>query len=374
MKIALYILLGLALLISAFFAWFFLVFMKVSDLKIDENADSTVKLEQIDKWLTQLQQEGKFNGGVLIAKAGKPLLIKGYGYADARKEQPLHEHTSFRLASVSKQFTATGIMLLKEQGKLNYDDLVTQYIPDFPYATVTIRQLLNQTSGVPDNYLTLAEKNKTAIDILTNKKAIQLVIDANEAADFDAGTQYAYSNTNYITLAHLIAIISGQSFEQFMQEQLFQPLDMQDSRVWNLLSADSTFQNKAADMRNFKGNLTTLQPTFIDGVAGDGAIFSSLHDFLIWDRFWYGNDLIDDEHLQEAFRTPTLADGEQSDYGFGWVVREDVVWHNGAWLGARTLNRRDRKEKTLLVILDNGTNIMFDDIAQELVKVVRGGL
>ena len=199
---------------------------------------------------------------------------------------------------------------------------------------------------MPDNYLNLAEKNKATIDVLTNGKAIELVIEASEAADFAAGSIYEYSNTNYITLAYLIELISGQSFEAFMQTNLFEPLGMKDSRVWNLLSTDSTFQNKADDMMNFKGRLSKLEPTFIDGVAGDGAVFSSLHDFLIWDQFWYGNDLIRQENLVEAFKIPTLSSGEQSDYGFGWGIKDDIVWHNGAWLGARTLNRRDQKQKT----------------------------
>lgn len=366
MKIALYILLGLGLIIGGFFAWFFLYFMKIPALDIPENATEAEKLELIDEWFIKLQEDGQFNGAVLLAQQGDPLLMKGYGFEDVEKKKPITANTSFRLASVSKQFTATGILVAQAQGKLSIDDEVSQYIPDFPYPTITIRHLLNHTSGVPDAYMDLATANKENIDILTNKKAVELLIEAQPKADFQPTERFQYSNTNYILLARILEIVSDSSFENFMRQNLFDPLNMNQTRVWNLLSETETFPNKADDLRNLKGKLYKLNPSFIDGVAGDGAVFSSLNDFLIWDQFWYGNSLISDANLQEAFQKVKLTDGEYSDYGFGWGIKENGVAHNGAWLGARTFIERNTTDKTLLVVLDNGSTIVLDEIVKEV--------
>jgi len=143
MKIVLYLILGIAALVIGFFAWFFLFFLQVPELKITQDMPDLKKVETIDNWFTTLQEQNMFNGVVLFAKEGKPLLSKGYGFTNHKKDIPLTEHSSLRLASVSKQFTAAGIMLLHEKGAIEYDDLVSKYIKAFPYKEVTIRHLLN---------------------------------------------------------------------------------------------------------------------------------------------------------------------------------------------------------------------------------------
>ena len=366
MKIFLYILAGLLLLVAIFFAWFFIFFLKVPSLDLSGELDEIEKINKIDEWFEQLQQDNKFNGVVAFSKDGKTLLTKGYGYTNHKKDQRLTEQSSLRLASVSKQFTAAGIMLLHENKKLDYDDPVSQYIEGFPYPEVTIRHLLNQTSGVPDVYLDLAEKNKKEISLLTNEIAVDLVIKENRKAVFSPNDQFQYSNTNYILLARIIELLSGTSFENYMRTELFEPLGMKNTRVWNLKSEESTFTNKVDDFENFKGINSPIEPTFIDGVAGDGAVFSSATDMLIWDQFWYENDLISPENLKQAFVKPQLTNGKASDYGFGWMITDNGSWHNGAWLGANTMIIRNTEKKTCMVILDNSSNIFFDKILKEI--------
>ncbi|MEM1124992.1 MAG: serine hydrolase domain-containing protein, partial [Bacteroidota bacterium] len=182
--------------------------------------------------------------------------------------------------------------------------------------------------------------------------------------------KYQYSNTNYILLARTIEVVSGLSFEAYMQKELFTPLGMSNTRVWNLLSKDKTFKNKTDDFDNARGNPKALTPTFVDGVAGDGAVFSSAKDMFLWDKFWYGNPLIGQENLQEAFKKPTLNDGTISDYGFGWIITEKGMWHDGAWLGARTVIIRNTEHKNCLVVLDNSANVFFDEILKALKVLV----
>ncbi|MEM7659722.1 MAG: serine hydrolase domain-containing protein, partial [Bacteroidota bacterium] len=178
--------------------------------------------------------------------------------------------------------------------------------------------------------------------------------------------------TNYILLARIIEVIRDTSFEAYMKTELFEPLGMADTRVWNLLSTDSTFANKADDFRNFHGFTAPLKPGFLDGVAGDGAVFCSAYDFLIWDRFWEENELISAETLQQAFLPPTMHDGTVSDYGFGWVISDKGMWHNGGWLGARTYISRKPSVQTCMVVLDNSQNFLLDEIIEQLQKVELG--
>ena len=367
MKVFLTILGGLILAAGGAAIWYVTTQTSIPKLELPEGASVTEHISEVDGWFEQLYQKDKFNGAVLIVKNGTPLLAKGYGYTDHTKTEKITPKSSFRLASVSKQFTATGIMILKEQGKLKYDDLVTKFIPNFPYKDVSIRHLLNHTSGFPDSYMGLAENNKDNIPVLTNEIAIQLVIENAAPAYAAPNVEYAYSNTGYILLAYLIEVISQQSFEAFMQESLFDPMGMKNSRVWNLVSKDKTFANKTWSFTKSKGKVTELKPTFIDGVAGDGSVFSSIEDFLIWDDFWYGNSIISNESIQEAFKAPILSSGQPSNYGFGWgLPSNSVVSHNGSWLGARTAIVRNMDKKICIVLLDNSTNRHIGEIMDQL--------
>jgi len=175
MKVVVYLVLGIVLVIIGFFIWFFFFFIQVPELNISENSSEKEKIILIDNWLEKLNSERKFNGGILITKDGETILEKTYGFTNSNKTEKLNNNSSFRLASISKQFTASGIMLLKEKGLVNYDDIVSKYISNFPYSNVTIRNLLNQTSGIPDSYLNLA---KNEIGILTNEKAIKLIVES----------------------------------------------------------------------------------------------------------------------------------------------------------------------------------------------------
>jgi len=363
-----YIILGIVLFAATFFGGFFFIYFKVPALKFSKEFSDEKKKEILDNWFSALQAKGKFNGVVLVAKEEKSILAKGYGFTNHERKIKLNENSSLRLASVSKQFTAAGIMLLQEKGKLEYDDLVSVYIKDFPYEEVTIRNLLNQTSGIPDIYMELATQNKKEIKLLTNQIAVDLIVKEKRKADSKPNEKFEYSNTNYIILGRLIEIISGLSFEDYMKTELFEPLGMKNTRVWNLKSKTSTFENKADDFETILWKRSKLESSFLDGVAGDGAVFSSANDMLIWDSFWYENSLLSPSNIKEAFKKPILNNGEISDYGFGWMVKEKVMWHNGSWLGATTITMRNTENKRCLVVLDNSSNIFFDKIIDALVN------
>jgi CubicO group peptidase (beta-lactamase class C family) len=331
-----------------------------SDINEDLIGDS------IRHWLAQLHEQKLFNGGILISRNHDALMIETFGYEDAAQQRKLSIHSSFRLASVSKQFTAAGIMLLHQRGQLNYDSLVTTYIPAFPYEQVTVRHLLTMTSGIPDQYMSLAEDKKSKVgDTLTIQEAVQLIVSHPGRAKPPL-TSYEYNNSNYILLAGIIEKLSGVSFEQFMKGNFFDPLDMKNTRVWNLMSEESMFPNKTESIEFSDSSIEIVSPTWLDGVSGDGGIFSSLSDMLIWDKFWSENTILLPETMYEALQPITLLDGTISNYGFGWNINEEEMSHTGSWLSARTYIYRNRKTNECLVVLDNSASTHIDDIVKEL--------
>lgn len=323
------------------------------------------RLAAVDRWLDEQFERRHFNGGVVVVRAGQVLLSKTCGFTDHTATKRLDEHSAFQLASVSKQFTAAAILRLAEMGSLALDDPVVMHLKGFPSANVTIRHLLNHTSGIPDVYMELAEEHREELgEPLATSDVVELVtkhVDAEE----EPGDAMEYSNTNYVLLAGIVEAASGMSFEEFTRKELFEPLGMNDTRVWNLHSAERS-SNQAGEFEQSGETRSPVDNPWIDGVAGDGAVFCSLHDFVIWDRFWEGNSLVSPELLRQALQPPRLNDGTQSDYGFGWMVEQDRHWHNGAWLGANTYIVRFPKSRCCLVVVDNSSNIRLDAIASRV--------
>ncbi|MFP2996867.1 serine hydrolase domain-containing protein [Spongiivirga sp. MCCC 1A20706] len=376
MKLFWKILLGIiglvVICIIAFAIWFYNAELKVASLEISPEENQLSKVAKADAWLAKMQADDKFNGGVLLIKNDSVLLKKAYGFTDHTATAGLNTESAFRLASVSKQFTATGIMILKEKDSLDFDDPITKFFPELSYTDVTLRMLLNHTSGIPDVYMNFPDKYPDKVgDLLTNEKVVKLLAKENPPYKNEPNSKYEYSNLGYVLLSATIEKVSGQSFEDFMKVELFDPLGMKNTRVWNLLSDEKTFKNKTSSFVNFGGRKEALVPEILDGVSGDGAVFSSLDDFVIWNQFWYENNILSEETIKEAFKTPTLINAETSNYGFGWRVTPSAVMHNGSWLGARTTIIRNFELKNCLVILDNSSSLHIDRIGQELVKVFK---
>lgn len=355
------------------FYWVYNQVTSVEDLTIDAKVTLAEKVKTADIWLEKLHKEDKFNGAVLLIKNDSVVLKNTYGFTDYTRTKKLTNNSSFRLASVSKQFTAVGIMLLKEQGKLNFDDPITQFFPNLPYRNVTVRNLLNHTSGVPDVYMGFPKKYKSEVGkVLTISKVIDLLTKENKPLTYKPNEKYQYNNTGYVLLAGIVEKVSGISFEEFMQTELFDKLEMKNTRVWNLVATDLGFATKTGSFDNVLGEITELKPGVLEGVAGDGGVFSSINDMVLWNQFWYDNKLLSEETKKEAFTKPVLLNGKESNYGFGWMVTSPSShWHNGSWLGARTIIVRNETLKNCLVILDNSATFNVDTIANQLVKVLK---
>ena len=340
---------------------------------------ASFEAESLAKFSARLDKalENKiFSGTVLIAIDGKIVFEKSVGFASIEDKSPLTENSSYRLASVSKQFTAMGIMILKEQGKLDFDDDITRHLPTLPYKGVTIRHLLHHTGGLSD-YIELFDKQwdvendeeskKTAF----NQDLVDLYAKHKPEPDFEPGEEYDYSNTGYVLLGSIIESASGQTIHEFFKSRIFDPLEMKDSFAF---SVDEDKFNPASRVYGFqwKGDDHVANDwNYLNGMVGDGGVYASARDLLKWDQALYGEKLVSKTTLAEAFTSGKLNNGKETDYGFGWVVERSrnkglIVSHGGLWVGFRTSIERQVDRKLTVIVLSNNTTSKLDQVLQAI--------
>ncbi len=313
------------------------------------------KIQTVDSVLTRLYEQQLFNGSILVAEKGKILYKKAFGIAgtDGRL---LTTASSFNLASVSKQFFAVMVMMLKEQGKLEYDAPVQKYLPSFPYPGISIRHLLNHTSGLPE-YFDIAERNRSLLDTLTNESMLALLAAKKPALVFATGAKFAYCNTNYTTLASVIEKIAGMSCGRFFEEKIVKPLQLKNTYIYNLTMKQYP-ASRVFGFRYKNGKPVTDDLVWLDGIVGDGNIYSSVEDLYIWEQALYTEKLLKQSTFKEAITPGKLNNGNTTSYGFGWFISKDgeEVDHTGGW--AAFINYIDRftAGKQTYIILSNSAN------------------
>jgi len=331
------------------------------------------KQEKLHNLFMNLAEKKQFNGAVLVADGGEIIYKGAFGIADISTNRPLTTDSVFELASVSKPITAMGIMILKEQGKLDYEDLIEKWIPDFPYKGITIRQLLNHTSGLPDYSVLFIEKwNRDKI--ASNQDVLEMLKKYKPAMYFEPNEKWEYSNTGYVVLALVIERVTGMSFEEYMDKYIFQPLGMKNSRVYNRRYNKEEISDYAygyvysheSEKYELPDKLTgTEYVVFLDGIHGDGMISSNIEDLFIWDRTLYSEKLVTRKTLEEAFAPVCLNNKETFDYGFGWIIDNNddmgkIVSHSGGWPGYNNyLFRYIDKDKAIIYLCNFEQNIDF---------------
>jgi len=308
-----------------------------------------------DSALTKLYERRLFNGTVLIAEKGKVLYKKAFGVAGAGAK-PLTIDAAFNLASVSKQFFAMMVMMLKEQGKLQYDDPVQKYLPSFPYPAISLRHLMNHTSGLPE-YFDIAERYRSLLDTLTNESMLALLAAKKPALVFTPGEKFVYCNTNYTTLASVIAKISGIACDKFFEERIARPLRLTNTYIYNI-TMKSYPPSRVFGFQYKKGKAVADDLLWLDGIVGDGNVYSTAEDLYKWDQALYTDKLVKQSTFKEAITPGKLNDGTFTSYGFGWGIKKDEegVQHTGSWVGFRTFIDRFTKNNQTLIILDNDGN------------------
>ena len=318
----------------------------------------------------------QFNGNVLIAEKGKPIYQAALGYADYNSKRMLNDSSAFELASLSKQFTAMGIMILKERGLLNYTDNIKKFFPLLPYENITIRNLLTHTSGIPA-YEEQFDKNWNKKKIAHNKDVVEMLEQKKDSLFFTPGTKWKYSNTGYALLAYIIEKVSGMSYNDFMQKNIFIPLGMTHSFIYNSRRTTNKIPaNYALGFVHSDSLKRYVLPDslpdydivyYLDGIVGDGCVNSTTGDLLKWDRALYTTTLVSKASLDEMM-SPLVqmsATDTASFYGFGVMVqphseRGKIISHTGGWPGYRTMIlRRTDIDETIILLSNNESSLAF---------------
>ena len=332
-------------------------------------AQTPADIKKLDAVLTALNKTNSFNGIVLYAEKGKVVYKKAFGVTDYRTNQPLQTTSAFNLASITKQFICMCIMMLQERGQLLLDDDCKKYIPELPYESITIRNLMTHTSGIPE-YFDIFQHYKTPLDTLTNEKLITLFATYTPPLDFATGTKWNYCNTNYALLVSIIERISKERIAVFIKKNITAPLGLKDTYVYDVLMPSiPTNHVYGFEETGEKRKLNDLTP--FDGVVGDGNIYSSVEDLYKWEQSLATEKLVKKTTFAEAIQPVKLKDGSTYPYGFGWFIEKDMeqqYYHTGGWAGFINLIYRDVKNKRTIIALSSGSNGFANRVVKNFIQ------
>jgi len=320
---------------------------------------------KVDEYLNAYVDQGRFSGSVLVAHDDAVIVRRGYNQADREHDVPNTPETKFRLGSVTKQFTAVAILQLQQQGELSVDDALSTYMPDYPNGDrITVENLLRHTSGIPnvtsfDDYEQLMRRDLSLPELIGRFKDMEL--------EFDPGSQYSYSNSNYLLLGRLIEQISGQSYASYLQAHIFDPLGM----------SNSGYDRRAPILKHRAEGYTLddgklVHAPFIDMSIphAAGALYSTVDDLLKWDEALETDRLLD-ASLREAMFTP-----DKGDYGYGWIIDEahgrKRIHHSGGINGFVANIARFPNDDVVVIVLSNFMHAPFLTISNDLASIVFG--
>lgn len=319
-------------------------------------ASEQEKGRRLDSLFNYWHKVLRFNGAVLVAQKGKVLYKNYFGYANLKTKDTLSIKSSYQLASVSKPFTSTAILILKERGQLNLHDDIKKYFPEFPYEGISIWQLLTHRSGLP-NYMyfcesTCANEHDT---MLSNTELLNIMCNCKPEMYHKKNHHFQYINTNYAVLASVVEKITGLSFAAFLKKEIFDPLDMKNTYIKDFCDTNSL----PIETTGFVGN-KEAGVDYLDGVCGDKGVYSTVEDMFKWDQALYTEKILKHETLNEAF-TPQNKEQHIRNYGYGWRLLNfpdgtKLVYHNGWWHGYTNLFHRRIQDSTTIIILSNRMN------------------
>ena len=322
----------------------------------------------------ELQKKDSFNGAWLYAEKGG-IVSKGVlGFRDPENTLPITEDTIFQLASVTKQFTAAAVMLVRRKGLLGLDDEITKYFPEIPYLGVTVRHLLSHTSGIPDYFddadwfIKIWKEEKR---VPGNDEILRFLRETKAKPYFAPGEGLRYSNTGYNLLALLVERLSGVPYEEFLQKNIFEPAGMSSTRCCHIRRDGVPFENYAQATVFEDGKCVadvdsgeTGDVVAFDGLNGDDYVYTNIFDMFKWDRVLRESKVLTKEEQQLMYTPGKLNNGEDAvydeedglGYGFGWAIGHDeelglVVSHSGGMPGVATWFERFIDADRVLVIL-----------------------
>lgn len=357
-----------------------------------QTGSSAAQLDRIFGNLTDSRSPGL---AVLVRQNDRIAFEREYGVKDLKSQAAINAHTNFRLASCTKQFTAMAVMLLVHDGKLRYDERLTDIFPDFPAygRSITIRNLLNHSSGLLEyeDLMDQASANQsspwTADHQITDAEVLAL-LEAQNHGKFVPGTKWSYSNSGYVLLGLIVEKVSGEPFRTFLSERIFQPLKMTHTVAF--VKGKNNVSNRAYGYSQKGETLEETDQSSTSATLGDGGVYSNLEDLARWDSALAHHTLLSEAEMQPALAPFTLADGsaprwasgpDDTDpqggkpvsYGFGWFLDSykghPRMWHFGDTVGFKTAIERFRRDKLTIIVLCNRSDLNAAALASRVADV-----
>lgn len=338
--------------------------------------------KQVEAVFSSLPSPDAPGFAVLVRHNGKTAFERGYGVRELRTKSKIDAGTNFRLASFTKQFTAMAIMLLVRDGKLRYDEPLTEIFPGFPAygKTIAIRNLLTHTSGLPDyeDLMDVAEKAKGPTwrpQHQIQDDEVLTLLEEEKSGKFAPGTSWSYSNSGYVVLGLIVAKVSGKPYGDFLRERIFIPLKMTHTIVYQ--KEKNEVMNRAFGHSMENGALKETDQSSTSATLGDGGIYSNLKDLAKWDDALRNYSLLSEKEMQPALTPVKLSDnsaplwpsegnddnlhpGKPVSYGFGWFLDpyqgHQRMWHTGGTMGFFTVIERFPDNHLTVIILSNRTD------------------
>lgn len=334
-----------------------------------------IDAEKMQRTINSYVGDGTPGISLLVGAKGKIVYNEGFGMANIKEKRPVDSNTRFIIASVTKQFTTTAIMILKERGSLHYDESIGNFFPDFPdyKDQVTVRHLMTHTSGIKeymgDDFFNKEENIENGL----NQDAILNRIKGFEVLEFEPGTAYSYCNSAYVMLGAIVEKVSKQPFAQFLHENIFKPLGMERTLV--AVSPDQKLDKLAAGYKKDSEDIFIQTPLDMATIGwADGNMVSTVEDLFLWHNSLYTEKILQKKTLKEAFTPYTLKNGQQTKYGFGWFIDDregrKEIWHSGGTLGYISRFSRFPEEDIAIIMLTNYMGIERDKVFDEIVEVV----
>jgi CubicO group peptidase (beta-lactamase class C family) len=321
---------------------------------------------KVDEYMNAGVKLGRFSSAVLVAREGKVIVSKGYGFANYEESMPITPKTKFRLASVTKQFTAMAILILQERGKLKVEDPLCKYVEACPTAwqPITLHHLLTHTAGVPSytagsGYRDLKTQHTTVAALIARFK--------DKPLDFKPGEQFRYSNSGYALLGHTIERVSGKPYGAFLQEAIFGPLKMKDT---GYDPTSAVLKQCAQGYERVEGKLSNVDHVALSVSYAAGGVYSTVEDLHRWNQALSLGKLVS-EKTWALMTTPF-----KNNYAYGLIVDEQFgrkqISHDGGIDGFVTFLGHYPKEKLTVIVLSNFSNTPSPTIARDLAAIVFG--
>lgn len=347
-----------------------------------------VDVRRLEGLFAALDSDNAPGAAVLVLRAGGTVFERGYGLADLAAGRRIDARTNFRLASPTKQFTATAVMLLVGDGKLGYETRLTEIFPDFPeYGRgITVRHLLQHTSGLQDYERLMPKyeppKNSDDMRQIQDDEVLELLKSRASSTKFPPGSQWDYSNSGYVLLGLIVARVSGLPFDEFLQQRIFQPLGMVSSVAYR--KGKNEVPNRAFGHSRLGDGWRRTDQSPTSATLGDGGVYSSLADLARWDRALRERALLGEEEMRAALTPVRVAQGSvvepggaRAEYGFGWFLNpykgRPRIWHYGETVGFRTSIQRFTADDLTVIVLCNRSDLDASALALKTAELCLPG-